>query len=66
MVTHSGGMVTSPCAVWKTNFGGSCIKGISNIMMDVDQYISPFSLLQWAYDLPSQPKYFIVNAILDS
>jgi hypothetical protein len=33
---------------------------------DVDQHSLPFSLLQWTYDLASQPKDFIVNAILDS
>jgi hypothetical protein len=68
MVTRFGGMATSPCVVGKTNFGGSYINGISNIliMVDVDQHSSPFSLLQWAYDLASQPKDFIVNAILDS
>ncbi len=61
-------MATSPCVVGKTDFGGCCINGISSIsiMVDVDQHSLPFSLLQWAYDLASQPKEFIVNAILDS
>jgi len=53
---------------WENQFWWKLHQWISNIliMVDVDQHSSPFSLLQWAYDLASQPKNFIVNAILDS